>query len=223
MMNLKTEIYHDIVAVCDVLLDRLKGAELTNDTPEGRMIYQCRWLKEQVQKNSLPFPVEDYIHTLRYIYTDSSLMHVASAEDKYWEEVQIYIHRLVKLTKGLPLIKPAYYPYAIRCIDALLALLLTATRSLDQYEQGLIDELNLLKHLLQDDELELPLESYFPDYPNFRKVYRISRSSLDDIPGGKMLTKTVANLLFEGVRPNTWLTLKDADDETAGLFCHRIE
>ena len=217
MMNLKAEIYRDIVVNCDVLLDRLKDAELTNDTPEGRMIFQCRWLKEQVQKNSLPLPVGDYIHTLRYVYTDSSLMYIASAEDKYWEEVQIYIHRLVKLTKGLPLIKPAYYPYAIRCIEALLVLLHTATRPLDQYERGLIGELAQLKQLLQDDELALPLESYFPDYPNFRKVYRISRSSLDDIPRGKVLTKTVANLLFEGIRPNAWVTPEDADSETMGL------
>ena len=218
MMNLKAEIYRDIVANCDVLLDRLKDAELTNDTPEGRMIYQCRWLKEQTQKNNLPLPVEDYIHTLRYVYTDSSLMHIASAEDKYWEEVQIYIHRLVKLTKGLPLIKPAYYPYAIRSIEALLVLLHTATRPLDQYEQGLIGELTQLKRLLKKKGGgELPLESYLPDYPNFREVYSMTGSSTEDLPNGKFLTKTVAHLVFEGVRPNTWVTPEDADRETIGL------
>lgn len=58
---------------------------------------------------------------------------------------------------------------------------------------------------------------YLPNYPNFRKVYRIYESTLDDIAGAKGLTETVAEAVFEGVRPESWVTPQDADNETVGL------
>ena len=216
-MTLKNEIYQDVVDNCDIILALLQDYELTNDTPEGRMIYQCRWLKEQVAKNALPLPVEDYVHTLKHVYSERYLEHLSSDSEHYKKEVEIYLYRLLNLIEGKLLLKPIYYSYAIRCIEALLTLLRTSSRPLDKYEQGLVGELVYLKQSLQNGEIEPPLINYVPDYPNFRKVYRISRSSLDDVSGGKTLTKTVANLLFEGVRPNAWVTPEDADRETAGL------
>lgn len=216
-MSLRQEINQDIIDNCERLLDVLRNEPLTNDTPDGRMIFQCRWLKEQAQADALSFPVVKGTHTLRYVHTEELMQHLASSPDAFWREIGIYQYRLLKLIKGLPLVKPLYYPYVARCIDALLDLIQTATRPLDQYEKGSIDELAQIKQQLNAGTIEPPLGTYLPGYPNLRKVYRISYSSVDDLPNGKELTRTVTNLIFEGVRPETWTTPEAADRETRNL------
>lgn len=221
-MSKKAEIYQDITENCDILLTLLKAFKAENDTPEGRMIYQCRWLKEQVAANTLPLPVDEgMLSTLLYIYTNGDLCHLASVQEKFREEVEIFMKRLIKLAKKASLLlKPAYYPYAIRTVDALLNLLNNAPRALDQYEQGLIGELTMLKQLLAEGKIEPPLMSYMPDYSNFIEVEGIKRITIDDLPDGKYLYRTVANLFFEGIRPDTWLTPEDADRITQNLAAH---
>lgn len=123
----------------------------------------------------------------------------------------------MKLVKGRLLYKPSYAPYASRCIDVLIQTMQKATRALDQHEQGAIDELMRIKQSLTEGAIESPLGSYLPDYPDLRKVYRISYSSVDDLSNGKMLIKPVTRLVFEGVRPENWTTLEAADSETADL------
>ena len=102
-------------------------------------------------------------------------------------------------------------------IEALINLLNHAGRPLSEHEQGLIPELAQLKQLLAEGEIEPPLMSYFPDYPNFREVYSLTGSSIDDLPDGKYLCKTVANLIFEGIRPDTWNTPEEAERITKTL------
>jgi hypothetical protein len=43
-------------------------------------------------------------------------------------------------------------------------------------------------------------------YPNFREVYSMTGSTIDDLPSGKYLCNTVANFIFEGTRPKSWTT-----------------
>ncbi|MDH5653117.1 MAG: hypothetical protein OEZ39_14770 [Gammaproteobacteria bacterium] len=211
---MKSEIYQDINENCDIILNLLKSFEAENDTPEGRMIYQCRWLKEQVEANSLSLPTQDYIHTLRYVLAEQLLHHLASSEENYQKEIGVYLYRLAKSIKNKLLLKLEYYPYALRIIDALVFLLNNASRELDKYEKGLIGELERLQYLLTSGEIEPPLMSYMPDYPNFIEVEGIQRITIDDLPDGKVLYRTVANLIFEGIRPDSWLTPEDADRET---------
>lgn len=213
-MTLRQEINQDIIDICDRLLTVLSGYTATNDTAEGRMIFQCRWLKEQAASDALNFPVEDYVHTLRYVYAEELMQHLASSPNAFWNEIGIDIYRLLKLVKGQPLVKPAYYPYVIRCIEALIGVLRTANRQLDRYEQGVIDELLRLKQLLTDGNTPLPLESYFPDYPNLREVYSLTAISIDDLPNGANLCKTVTDSVFEGVRPKSWKNTELADRHT---------
>ncbi|TLM73022.1 hypothetical protein ACONUD_19300 [Microbulbifer harenosus] len=210
----------DVIKNCDILLQTiLKPFAQTDGTPEGRMIAQLKWLKERAENRDLPLPVDrDMLGTLRRVYVDGELCRHASSPERVREEVEIHMKRLIRLTREAQfLLKPAYYPYVVRCIEALITLLQQAPRVLDQYEQGLIDELTRLKELLTRGQIEPPLMSYFPDYPNFREVYSITGSSIDDIPDGTFLIKTVANLLFEGIRPDSWVTPQDADRETANL------
>ena len=210
----------DIIENCNILLNTvLHRFSQTNDTPEGRMISQLKWLKERAENHDLLLPVNpDMLSTLRRVYVDGELCRYASSHDKVHEEVEIYMDRLLSLTlEAKLLLKPHYYPHAIRFIEALLKLLQTAHRSLDQYEQGSIAELEELKLLLTKGGIELPLASFFPNYRNFRKVYSLAGNSTDNLPNGKFLTNTVASLLFEGVRPDTWVTPELADKDTAGL------
>lgn len=216
-MSKKSEIYRDIIEHCDIILELLKDYEAENDTPEGRMIYQCRWLKEQVEANTLSLPSEDYVHTLKYVSAEQLLHHLAGSEEKYREEIGIYLYRLVKLVKNKLLLKPSFYIYTIRMIEALINVLRNADRELDEYEKGLIDELSTLQSLMIEGKIEPPLMNYMPDFPNFIEVEGIKRITIDDLPKGKEMYRTVANLIFEGVRPDTWLTPEDADRETQNL------
>ncbi len=214
-MNKKTEIYQDITTNCDIVLGLLKPFEAENDTPEGRMIYQCRWLKEQVAANTLALPTTDYVYTLKYVNAEKLLAHLSSSDENYNKEVGVYLYRLLKLIKNKLLLKSAYYPYTIHMLDALLYVLKTSTRPLSICESRLDDELEQLKTLLSAGKIEPPLMSYLPDYFDFRGVYRINKSSLDDQPNGKYLVKTTANLIFEGIRSDSWLTPEDAAKDVA--------
>ena len=216
-MTFKQEIYRDINENCDVVLNLLKSQPVTNDTAEGRMIYQCRWLKQQVAADALSFPVNDYMHTLKHVSAERLLEHLASSPDLYREEIGVHLYRLLKLVKGKLLFASIYYPYAIRCIQSLSAVIENASRPLSQYERGAIGELAQLKEGLAAGKIEPPLMYYIPGFPNFMEVSGISTTSVDDLPNGKFLCKTVADLLFEGIRPDSWVTPQDADRETANL------
>ena len=210
----------DIIENCNRLLDGiLKPFEPSNDTFEGRMIYQCRWLKERAENHDLPLPVDrGMLATLLYVYTNGELCNLATSTREVHAEAEVHMEKLIKLTKNASLLlKPPYYPYALRMIEALRNVLHQATRPLTQYEQGLIGELERLKQLLAEGKIEPPLMSYMPGYPNFIEVEGIERITIDDLPNGKQLYRLVANLLFEGVRPETWFTLDNADLMTRGI------
>jgi len=130
----------------------------------------------------------------------------------------VTLYQLNILVDNKLIIKTTYHDSIVRIINGLIILLSQVNRTLDRYENGLISELETIKNLILKDQINLPLESYFPNYPNFREVYSITGSSIEDLPNGKYLCKTVANLLFEGIRPDTWLTPEDANKETKKLI-----
>ena len=211
----------DIIENCNILLNGiLKPFEQTDDTPEGRMITQLKWLRERAENHDLALPVDKgMLASLRYIYTNGDIAHLASSEDKVHGEVEIYMGRLIDLCKNAKLLfKSPYIPATLNMIDDLINLLKQANRPLSEHEQGMIPELQQLKTLLAEGKIEPPLQSYFPDYPHFRKVYRLNKSSIDDLPNGKYLCKTVANLIFEGIRPDTWSSPEEAERETRALL-----
>jgi len=205
----------DLIENCNLLLNGiLKPFDNTDDTPEGRMITQCRWLKERAENHDLPLPVKrGKLGSLLYIYTNGEL-YTAGIPKKEVDAAEIFMERIISLAKkGQLLTKPPYTPYALRSIDALVTLLQTAPRPLSQYEQGLIPDLKQLRQLLREEKIELPLGAYMPKYPNFIEV----EDSIRDIPNGKDYFYTVSDFIFNGVRPDTWLTPEAADRETQNL------
>jgi len=205
----------DIIENCTLLLEGvLKPFRQTDNTAEGRMITQCQWLKERAENHDLPLPVkEGKLGSLLYIYTNGELFRADSTKEEI-HDTETKMQRIIRLAyKGQLLTKLAYTPYALRCIDALVTLLQTAPRPLNQYEQGLISDLKQLRQLLDEGKIEPPLGAYKPRYPNFIKVKR----SIKDISKGKDYFYTVSDFIFNGVRPDTWLTHEDADRETRNL------
>jgi len=205
----------DLIENCTRLLEGpLKPFSQTDNTAEGRMITQCKWLKERAENHDLSLPVkEGKLGSLLYIYTNGELFTANSTKEAI-HNTEVIMQRIIRLTyKGQLLIKPIYYPYALRSMDALIKLLKTAPRPLSQYEQGLIPDLEQLKQLLDEGKIEPPLGAYGRTYPNFIKAKR----SIRDIPNGKNYCRIVLDLIFNGVRPDSWLTPEDADRETQNL------
>jgi len=205
----------DIIENCNILLNGiLKPFDYTDNTPEGRMITQCQWLKERAENHDLPLPVDrGKLGSLLYIYTNGELF-TAAIPDKDVYAAEINMERIISLAKKAKLLmKPSYIPYALRSIDALIKLLETAPRPLSQYEQGLIPDLKQLRQLLDAGKIEPPLGAYGRTYPSFNEA----QDSIEDIPNGKKYIRRVINFIFNGVRPDTWLTPEDADRETRNL------
>jgi len=212
----------DLIENCTLLLEGiLKPFNQTDNTAEGRMITQCQWFKERAENHDLPLPVKKgKLGSLLYIYTNGELF-TASSKNEEIRRVEMIMKRIIRLTKKAQLLmKPPYAPYALRSIDALITLLETSPRPLDQYEQGLISELKQLKQLLAEGKVEPPLMTYLPEYPNFNKIDGLIRYKPKAYAASehqKKIAKMIADLLFEGVRPDTWLTPEDADRETQNL------
>jgi len=205
----------DLIENCTLLLEGpLKPFSRTDNTAAGRMITQCKWLKERAENHDLPLPVkEGKLGSLLYIYTNGELFTADSTKEEI-HDTEVIMERIISLAyKGHFLTKPLYTPYALRSIDALITLLKAAPRPLSQYEQGLIPDLKQLRQLLKEGKVEPLLGAYKPQYPNFIEV----EDSIEDIPNGKDYFYTVSDFIFNGVRPDTWLTPEDADRETQNL------
>ncbi len=205
----------DVIENSHYLLDKvLAPFDESDDTPEGRMITQLKWLTERAENHDLALPVDPVkLSTLRYVYTNGELCRHAKIKANAWNEIEIYMDRLMGLTlEGELLYKPEYEVYAVRCIDALLEVLKQSARRLDQYEQGFIQELYQLRKELIDKTISPPIGGC-KEYPNLIEV----KYGDFDLPNMKELFFKVNGLIFDGVRPDSWLTPEDADRETASL------
>jgi len=216
-MTNRGERSQDIVYNCDLLLEELSGQPKTDSTPEGRMISQLKWLREKVSEGGAQLPVDPvYLSTLRHVYTEGSLSRLADNQDDYLKIWAVPMKRLIKLAyKGEYLLKKPFYPSVDRCISKLIHIIRRSDRALKPEEDSCISELEDMRDKLLNNDLEPPIMDWL-DYPSFRKVYSIVGSTVDDLPKGAETCTLVAELMFEGVRPESWITPKAADLETEG-------
>jgi len=74
----------DLIENCTRLLEGpLKLFSQTDNTAEGRMITQCKWLKERAENHDLPLPgpaKEGKLGSLLYIYTNGELFTAKTTE-----------------------------------------------------------------------------------------------------------------------------------------------
>ena len=205
----------DLIENCDILLEGvLKSFKQTDDTPEGRMITQLKWLKERAQNHDLHLPIhQDYLATIRYVYTDGELCRHAASPNKAWQEIEVPQKNVIRLAKdGNLLYKKPYQPFVIRTIDMLISTLDCPSRTLSYYEEGFAYELRNIKSGLANSTISPPIGSY-TRYPNLIEC----EDTISDIPNATSLFKIFDGAVFNGVRPDTWLTPELADKETKEL------
>jgi len=205
----------DLIENCNLLLNGILAPfEQTDNTPEGRMISQLKWLKERAENHDLSLPVDqDSLASIRYIYTDGELCrHASDSNDRNTiaVEVETPMGKIIDLAKyGSLLYKPEYELYAIRSIDRLIATLKNSKRKLTSFEADFTQELTSIKTDLANKEIAPPLGGC-AKYINLIE----SEDTINDIPNAKIYFHIFFNIIFNGTRPDSWLTPELADKET---------
>ncbi|PSU26967.1 hypothetical protein [Photobacterium lutimaris] len=209
----------DVIDNCNILLNKFAGYDSTDNTAEGQMIAQLNWLKERAENHDLPLPVQpEMLGTLRYIYMDGTLnFHASNPNDReciYWE-MEIPMRKLLALARdGNLLFKKEYYKYIPLCIDALLLILSSPPRNLVANERKFCEDLKEIKKLVAENKIPLPQRTCMPEFESF--IY--AKNSLADIKEAQYLYYIVDDLIYSGVRPDTWLTPEDAEREVKSYF-----
>ena len=213
----------DIIKYCNLLLDGyLSHFKQTDDSPQGRMITQLKWLKERAENHDLPLPVPDEkLASLLYIYTTGEIYAVYDYEKPILEQynketIEKIMQRIISLTyEGSLLTKKEYFPYIIRVVDALILQIEKSDFNLEGYKDEFIHDLRDIQKRLNKNDIDPPLGAYKSHYPVFIKVEFIFDMNYEkDIK----LFRIVSNAIFDGCRPDSWLTPKDADRESQKLL-----
>ena len=108
------EEYADALAAIDAMSAALGQQELTNDTPEGRVLLNAMWVEQEIEAQRLPIPVdESYVRTIYYL--------VGSNELAAYPGFQVALGKLWLVLRGYGLIKPRHVPLLISMMDDYLA------------------------------------------------------------------------------------------------------
>ena len=211
----------DIIKNCNLLLDGyLSHFKQTDDSPQGRMITQLKWLKERAENRDLPLPVpKEKLSSLLYIYTTGEIYAVYDYEKPILEQynketIEKIMKRIISLTyEGSLLTKKEYFPYIVRIIDALILLIEKSDYNLEGYKIEFINDLRDIQKHLNENDIDPPLGAFMKFYPSFKLKYKV-----DDYPLLKKLMLIVYHSIFNGRRPDNWLTPEDADRESQKLL-----
>ncbi|HFB65140.1 MAG TPA: hypothetical protein ENJ60_06325 [Aeromonadales bacterium] len=213
----------DIIKNCNLLLNGyLSHFKQTDNSAQGRMITQLKWLKERAENHDLPLPVpREKLGSLLYIYTNGEMYNIYEYEKPILEQYNIetiekIMQRIISLTyKGSLLTKKAYFPYIVRVIDALILLIEKSDFNLEGYKDKFIHDLRDIQKRLNENDIDPPLMTYKSHYPSFIKIeFIFDMNYEEDIK----LFRIVSNAIFNGRRPDSWLTPEDADRESQKLL-----
>ncbi|REL26620.1 hypothetical protein DXX93_08550 [Thalassotalea euphylliae] len=114
------EQYQDIIDNCNLYLDALEKIYIeSNDTPQGRMISQLKWLRQEAEGERLQLPVKaEYIGTLRHVAVEHGVL--MNNATPLWK---VYHKRLLNLAKGRLIAKPQYNQKILPLVTYLLTYL----------------------------------------------------------------------------------------------------
>ena len=108
------EDYADAMERIIFLLEAFKHHPSSNDTAHGRVVYQLRWLKQEIEAQHLPIPVDkSWIGTLCYV--------VGSCEVDDTPEIAQALGELTRILQGPGLLKPRHFPVIVAQIEDLVA------------------------------------------------------------------------------------------------------
>ena len=202
----------EVIENCNLLLERLRGCDTTDDTPEGRIIAQCKWFKERAENYDLPLPVApEYTGSLRYIYTNGDISHLETDREYYYWNYDVPMQRLIALCyEGELLFKADYFRFLPICIDRLMQRVNAKGAAMHPLEKGLLENLSLLKTMIAKKQIKFPRGGMMPEFKKMAN-YRFGYEFDDDTKKEKKLNYAISNMVFRGVRPSEWLTPEDAE------------
>jgi hypothetical protein len=183
------EEYADAMERIERLEVLLRAFPPSNDTREGRMVYQLKWLRQEIEARRLPIPLDrKYWSTLAYLVGEGSIDYLGGATP---------MGELDNILDGVGLLKKRHYPVIGAMLDDFLDLVRQAP-SLNPIEQKLVDEARLIRLQLAAGALQLPLDE--SQYPGWKSIY-LDTPNLERLPDFGNRKAAVEFPLFEGWRP----------------------
>jgi hypothetical protein len=165
----------------------LTGFPSSNDTPEGRMVYQMMWLRQEIAAKRLPIPLDRrYWSTLGYLVGEGSLDYLG---------IEKPLGELARILRGVGMLKKRHYPVVVAMIDDFLALANQAPR-LDPVELSLLDEARAMRAKISSGS-RLPLDE--AQYPTWKAVP--DAKNLEALPDYLRQSRELSDSLFYEYRP----------------------
>ena len=204
----KREVYEETVKYCDRILEILKDWEPSNDTPPGRVIFECMWLKQEIERNRLPIPFYGDLLTIRYVYTHGDM-----PGEAYEQGIKILLKRIIKLSKGHRLVYPENYPEVIEAVDELLDMLGSREWEPERHADLLEADLREIRRRLETTEDVLPFSQR--EFPYFLEHYYYDEGTFDDLPEIHERIVDIDSMVFEGYWPGSEEALQEAARQRA--------
>jgi hypothetical protein len=179
------EEYDDALERIEQLEAALKGVPPSNDTREGRIIYQLMWLRQEITARRLPLD-DKYWGTLGYLVAEGSLDHLGIAKP---------MGELARILSGDGMLKKRHYPVVLAMIDNLLALTQRAPQ-IDAADQEMIREIKSVRHAITSGQ-SLPLDKAY--YPAWRTPS--AAKNLPQVPEYRQQRLNLFACVFEEWRP----------------------
>jgi hypothetical protein len=182
------EEYADAMDRIEKLEVLLKGFPPSNETREGRMIYQLMWLRQEITAKRLPIPLDQkYWATLGYLVGEGSLDHLGAGK---------LMGELATILSGVGMLKKRHHPVVVAMIDDLLTLSRRAAH-LDPAEVQLLDDIRMIHAAMVSGKGQPPFDP--SQYSGWKKVS--TQTNLNQIPGFRQLRQDLGASVFEEFRP----------------------
>jgi hypothetical protein len=188
------EEYADAMERITFLLDAFEEYPPANDNFYGRIVYQLLWLRQEIEAQRLPIPVDrSYIGTLTYL--------VGSGDVNKTQEIRLRLGELTRILQGPGLIKPRHYPVVVAQIEDFLALVIkhVPSATLLPVERDALEQFAAIAGKLLRGEIELPVSKQ--DYPAWLDPTRLVHFNNPHLPNGGNERRHVALPVFGGWRP----------------------
>ena len=208
----------DLIANCKQLLTQIKnnGGVISNNTPEGRTIAIIQYIIDHAEGYDfiLPQPRGRFGMLVR-IYAEGRLTQFSSNykdESILNEEINTPIGNILSLLRGKLLAKPRYTPFIIRYLDKLITILTPLDDSLPRETKADILALPEFKKILETQNVVLPIGNYLNI--GHKPFTNISLHLAEyGYPDAERLMTKIERYLLSGRRPDTWLSIEEADRE----------
>lgn len=182
------EEYADALERIEQLEKLLAPFPASNDTREGRMVYLIKWLRQEIEGERLPIPLEGkYWGTLAYLIGEGSLDYLGAYPS---------MAQLANILEGIGLLKERHYPVVVAMLDDFLDFV-DPVNQLEPVEQQLIQDCRQIRDGIAARTLSLPLDK--SSYPAWRRT--LLMINLYQLPNFGNRYNMLETTVFAGWRP----------------------